>query len=44
MAALVAPSDDLIIVWPIKFIGLPESASARTISLRIYSAVDGFIR
>ena len=33
-----------MIVWPTKFIGFPESASARTISLLINSAVDGFIK
>ena len=31
-------------VCPIKFIGFPESASARTTSLLINSAVDGFIK
>ena len=42
--ALVSLSDDLIIVCPTKLLGFPESASARTISLLINSAVDGFIR
>ena len=35
---------DFIIVCPTRFAGLPDMASARTISLRIYSAYDGFIK
>ena len=37
-------SVDLIIVWPRSFVGSPTIASARTISLLIYCADDGFTR
>ena len=33
-----------MIVCPTKLIGLPDNASAKTISLLIYSADDGFIK
>ena len=42
--ALVAESVDFTIVWPTRLEGFPDIASAKTISLRIYSADDGFIR
>ena len=35
---------DFIIVCPRSFVGSPTIASARTISLLMYSADDGFIR
>ena len=44
MVNLVSLSVDLIIVCPTKLIGFPEIASAKTISLLIYSADDGFIK
>ena len=44
IGALVAESDDLIIVWPNNFNGFPFIASTKTISLLIYSADDGFIK
>ena len=42
--ALVWLSVDLTIVCPTKLLGLPESASARTISLLMNSAVEGLIK
>ena len=35
---------DFIIVWPSSLVGFPVIASARTISLLIYSADDGLIK
>ena len=37
-------SVDLIKVWPKRFVGLPDNASARTISLLMYWADEGFTR
>ena len=37
-------SVDFTSVWPSRFIGLPDNASARIISLLIYSADEGFTR